>query len=306
LIRIVKYFASNRLDSLRTRTLRVSQPRVFNDPFEALPAFTTFQPPERQQQLVQYARAVLEESSPEDIETRYREQLSRLAPGVSPTSFPPAQSLIPKLRDRFGDLLKEYIDAIDVAARAAGGYAALQEDLNSMFGIVCFSGDPLSLLMWSHYADHHRGFVVEFDPTHPFFDQRAAPTDPIRWLRPVEYSPGRRSLMVPAIGQDDGHYQEEVITATFLTKAEEWRYDEEWRMVLPPKDAEVVGTDLGGSDVHVVAFPPAAVTGIILGARASDELVNACQSILGCPEWAHVPLRKAALSVDRYALVIEP
>lgn len=34
-------------------------------------------------------------------------------------------------------------------------------------GIACFSAKVDDLLMWSHYADGHRGFCLEFEGSYP-------------------------------------------------------------------------------------------------------------------------------------------
>src|ERR1035441_3397334 len=48
----------------------------------------------------------------------------------------------------------------------------LQEKVGLYYGIICFTERPDSLLMWGHYTDGHRGFVVEFDPEHELFSPR--------------------------------------------------------------------------------------------------------------------------------------
>jgi len=35
--------------------------------------------------------------------------------------------------------------------------------------LYCLTPDPCSTLMWSHYADNHRGICLEFDTTNPLF-----------------------------------------------------------------------------------------------------------------------------------------
>jgi Protein of unknown function (DUF2971) len=35
--------------------------------------------------------------------------------------------------------------------------------------IYCLTPDPTSILMWSHYADHHRGICLEFDVANALF-----------------------------------------------------------------------------------------------------------------------------------------
>ena|ERR1039457_990663 len=45
---------------------------------------------------------------------------------------------------------------------------SILERLNAQCGIVCFSDTPKESVLWSHYADKHRGVVLEvrfdFDP----------------------------------------------------------------------------------------------------------------------------------------------
>jgi|SRR5580658_5344823 hypothetical protein len=48
----------------------------------------------------------------------------------------------------------------------------LMSSFERRHGVLCLSEAPANLLMWAHYADSHRGFVVEFDPASPFFCQR--------------------------------------------------------------------------------------------------------------------------------------
>src|SRR5271154_115746 len=40
---------------------------------------------------------------------------------------------------------------------------------DSTFGILSLSKTPDNVLMWSHYAKSHCGFVIEFDSTHEYF-----------------------------------------------------------------------------------------------------------------------------------------
>ena len=38
-----------------------------------------------------------------------------------------------------------------------------KEDISDKYGIICFSNSYHSMLMWSHYADKHRGICLGFD-----------------------------------------------------------------------------------------------------------------------------------------------
>lgn len=55
------------------------------------------------------------------------------------------------------DFLESFFQSIHNAARE------LKESLRNNVRIICFSEDYLSMLMWSHYADNHKGFAIIYD-----------------------------------------------------------------------------------------------------------------------------------------------
>jgi len=40
---------------------------------------------------------------------------------------------------------------------------SMKEDYEEKIGVCCFSLDPKSILMWSHYSDNHKGVCLKFD-----------------------------------------------------------------------------------------------------------------------------------------------
>src|ERR1700730_6603753 len=55
------------------------------------------------------------------------------------------------------------------------------------FGILSLSEDSASDTMWEKYAGDGRGFLVEFDPSHSWFQQKVAENDDLRHLRRITY-----------------------------------------------------------------------------------------------------------------------
>lgn len=43
--------------------------------------------------------------------------------------------------------------------------------LISKVGVTCFSENPKEILMWSHYANNHKGFVAEFEILPPHYSE---------------------------------------------------------------------------------------------------------------------------------------
>ncbi|HTI69374.1 MAG TPA: DUF2971 domain-containing protein [Candidatus Limnocylindria bacterium] len=87
-----------------------------------------------------------------------------------------------------------------------------RREFSKEFGVVCFSETHRNNLMWSHYSDSHRGFAIEFDRRADFLKAL--------FLK-VEYS-DKRPCVVSS--------PDEQILAT---KSAEWRYEREWRLVMP-------------------------------------------------------------------------
>lgn len=93
-------------------------------------------------------------------------------------------------------------------------------DLHSRIGVLSLSRNPLNILMWSHYADHHRGFIVEL------LMETSAPGHLLDFVLPfqVTYSDERPSVTW------GGRFD---LERYFLTKAIQWSYEDEERVLTP-------------------------------------------------------------------------
>lgn len=107
----------------------------------------------------------------------------------------------------------------------------LIEGMRKTLKLACFSEVPDSLLMWAHYADSHRGYLVEYDMT-SLTHQRDL--DFARLLFPVVYGDDFSSLIgrwdfltKPETGSDI-HYP----IAAACHKASDWSYEREWRAII--------------------------------------------------------------------------
>lgn len=96
-----------------------------------------------------------------------------------------------------------------------------------------FSEDVASILMWSHYAENHKGFAVEYDP-HPYL----FPNPETLCLFPIIYSDKRydatqysyylifQFLQAPSINIDQLRQ-----FRLMLYKSTDWAYEREWRLI---------------------------------------------------------------------------
>lgn len=108
----------------------------------------------------------------------------------------------------------------------------LQDDgrgmvLHRIYRIVCFTTKPDNLPMWSHYASHHQGVCLEYDPA------RLSGTALQNFLFPVVYTPklpdGIEFLQSARQGSKPAGITG--ILPFLLHKLQDWAYEEEWRLL---------------------------------------------------------------------------
>lgn len=110
--------------------------------------------------------------------------------------------------------------------------ANVVQKLMGIFRIGCLSADHKNPLMWSHYADSHRGFCVEYDFGSP--DRATLSLLPL----PVVYSHDRP--LVPWYVAFN-NTPENIMAANkdillgLLTKDNSWEYEKEWRLLIDAK-----------------------------------------------------------------------
>lgn len=138
-------------------------------------------------------------------------------------------------------------------------------DTNNVFLSLSHKRD--NLLMWSHYADSHRGFVIGFDSESPFFKKCDGK---MFGLKDVIYSQMRPKI--PHKGLDSLNEKDlEVALADILfTKSTDWAYERETRLLAHPEIADITVTKPGTFDICLYKFPKECVREIIVGCRMSE------------------------------------
>jgi hypothetical protein len=288
---LYKYLGPERIDVVERLQIRFTQPGALNDPFELRP---------RLESLVPEAEALAHLSGmPEDFAPMLRQ-----AYGMLPEEH---RALLPF--DVAAKAFSSFIDSADGRSAVSAGLLtflrsmrdrapsicdSIYDALNRNIGILSLTEAATDLLMWAHYGDSHRGFLLGFDDKHPFFNQRRSENDECYFLRPVVYAdlPPVRSVLAL-----DGN-------TMFVTKGLKWAYEREWRMLAPLEDATRTLT-VGGDRVHLFSFPPAALEFIIIGARATPELQRSLEEILrSSSDRAAVRVSRAVLDRENQRVLI--
>lgn len=112
----------------------------------------------------------------------------------------------------------------------------LESTLKHVSTIACFSEDIHSVTMWSHYAQNHEGFALEYNMV-PLL------TEGDNRILPVIYGDERYDssalfawCIAKAIGLDVKNPDEFAHYKLMLHKATEWAYEKEWRVIQKQTD----------------------------------------------------------------------
>lgn len=278
-MRLFKYFASSRASILTKRLIRFTQPVVFNDPFEFLPCIKSIATD------LEY-RQTLEEAANKDFSELY-ESVGAAGLGISKEVF--FQQTNAALL-KFGPAAQQMLKALIPQAQKK-----LYDSFNEHIGVLCLSERNDDLLMWAHYADCHKGFVIEFDPESDFFNQRRGPADSLRHLRKVKYSHKRPAITLSETSEEE----------FFLTKSDHWKYEAEWRMMMALADFDEK-QERDDGDVYLFRFPASAIKSVVFGSKMPESLSDSIMRDVAFLEgYEHVDFFKASIHPTDYELTIE-
>ena len=272
-------------DNLKTDTVWMASPESYNDPYDC----ALLLPPDTLLRLIE-ASVV----DPFVAATKLEGIIPRAEIEKAKKSARPLESIAEHVQ-----LLGS--DAMDFWKSRAGSYSSAlarhaQETVSNIAALrklakLCsFSATSDSLLMWSHYANHHKGFCIEYDleplkPDHPFRHN----------LYPVVYSKHLYDLTPFAVGltaRDRQKFQPMLPLIGMLHKFEGWEYENEWRMVFEKPNL-----------MDDYAQPVPTPTRIFLGSRfdasESTKLLRVCEE-------KNIPISRMRLSNTSFELTAEP
>ena len=120
------------------------------------------------------------------------------------------------------------------------------EQAKNKFRVASLSADPTNFLLWSHYADGHKGVAIEIDFPRPHSD-----------LFEVVYTPFLSVF-------NDKLQTKEDMRHLFNGKTEEWGYEMEYRVIVPRKYFKL----------------PKPVTRVLLGPLVTSDQERTLASVL--------------------------
>lgn len=151
------------------------------------------------------------------------------------------------------------------------------------FGVFSVSKIFDSILMWSHYANHHKGLCVRFDcqKFRDFMESDCVKNDFIIYWNNVDYKK-ECPILNPYKKKDY-----EVYFNSLLVKSEEWKYESEFRLIL----CDYFNKSL--------ILPDGIIDQVILGCRISDEYEK---GLITISKKKNIELIQAVLNQNSFSL----
>lgn len=186
-------------ENLKTCKLGFNTPENFNDPFDTFPCYSI---DNRDNFTLNLTKKIL------DLKSQKNQFFNN---EISPENL---YNLIKDFSNENVIILQSNIDKSDM--------------YNSRYGITCFSKTANNILMWSHYANKHRGICLGFDIPEEcidFFDEKTISSTLKGKLFEINYTDKRYCWDILEEDQEN-------ISALLSSKHTDWAYEQECRIFL--------------------------------------------------------------------------
>ncbi|MGR4679090.1 DUF2971 domain-containing protein [Enterobacter hormaechei] len=119
-------------------------------------------------------------------------------------------------------------------------HLTFRSKINSDLASLCLSRSPLEVLMWSHYAQHHRGYVVGIDTELAgFHDENLCLITANEGG--IDYLDERDKSRV--IISDKNFKNKDIVKKVLFRKSQHWKYEKEVRIVIESDKLIPIGDD---------------------------------------------------------------
>tara|TARA_R110000850_G_scaffold83276_4_gene178783 strand:- start:10928 stop:12109 length:1182 start_codon:yes stop_codon:yes gene_type:complete len=225
------------LSNIHNNTIYLSEPKSFNDPFDCTlnSDYEIFQ----EKYIIKRLKEddlIDDHDSERKISLREYESLL-LAISSKTLNFDTVFTSIKLTKPT-----KLYLILNRIQVDATNAYKAALKYLSSIeIGISSFSSfkneDELleNTTMWSHYADHHRGFCIEYELDFDILkykNETKCSLYPITYTKKIPIIPATELLILDYNQPKINNKISKAILRTFTTKSPFWRYEKEWRIIL--------------------------------------------------------------------------
>jgi len=249
---LYKYLKYERKELFETGLIRFTQPKYFNDPFEALPFVENILSPEFVSEIIpvlsnkKQVDIITNELNNQDTKNTFKELYLTFQRSNSTEQE--------KIKKRLLGISKDDLSKV------------MQSYWSDQIGILSLSEENDNLTMWSHYADEHEGFVVGFNPIKNITDIKTQ----FIHLKKIHYSCKRPNLSLFGLEQKTSERNKQWLKAFFLTKSKDWSYENEWRQVNMLKYANNIKDNNFGL-IYLFKYNIESIESVLLGCNMLPE-----------------------------------
>jgi hypothetical protein len=245
-------------DSLTNQRFHFSNPQNFNDPWDCCPWFDPT------------------EVSDPSCRAKWVRFLEPLVQNLPPAEQEALKTLGTKWQENSDFLIKTIWNMT----------ASTQQILAEHWRIYCLTPHPDSTLMWSHYADKHKGICLEFD----------AGENAIGSAFQVVYKDSLPVLGAYSLSDSDA------VAQILLNKSSDWAYEHEYRVLARDSQADSVPPKfLAITDSDFLSLQHSALTAVIAGCSAELDAIKT----LVREHAPAVQVKRAVRARHKYSISIE-
>ncbi|MEM6845790.1 MAG: DUF2971 domain-containing protein [Bacteroidota bacterium] len=304
-MRLFKYLAPERIDVLKNRCIRFSQAKYLNDPFEWLPFVKRFMTETATENFYRmHIEPQVKEISDrklniDDIPEEYRDKIPKeTLDKVFELTVGQGLSLLPQFHPE--NLAKMLFSGtseqfnLDISK-------TLKNSWNKYFGVLSLTQTNDNIPMWSHYAQNHEGFLIEFNPQNEFFTCSQNESSIGKTIGEVKYTNCRREVHLVKEGDSENDIIKRIADEVFFTKSIHWSGEQEIRVVdkLSNHDRKI---EINDQEIFLFSFKPKAILAVYLGVNIAEKTKVDIGNLLDSELFQHVKLFQGELDLKEYKI----
>ena len=162
----------------------------------------------------------------------------------------------------------------------------MKEVMDKTYRVGCLCTDYKNRLMWSHYADGHKGFCIEYDFSVPCKERSELLVLPVVYSRERPKFPWRVAFATDKNSDAVKNDSARAMILSLVTKDDAWQYEDEWRIIT-----------LQSSGIENVKMPP--ISCIYIGALCPEAHRT---MLLEIAQMHNIPVKQMTIDRGEYTL----
>ncbi len=304
-MRLFKYLAPDRIDILKNGYIRFSQAKYLNDPFEWLPFVKRLMTEAAAKNFYsEHMKSEIKEITDrklniDDIPEEYRGKIPKdTLDQVFEWTVGDGLSLFPQFHPE--NLSKMLFSGTSEQFKINIS-EALKNSWNKYFGVLSLTQTNDNIPMWSHYAQNHEGFLIEFDPQNEFFTCSQSESSIEKTIGEVKYTNHRREVNLMEEGDTESDIIKRIADEVFYTKSILWSSEQEIRIVdkLSNHDKKI---EIDDQEIFLFSFKPTAILAVYLGVNIAEKTKAEIKNLLDFELFHHVKIFQGELDLKEYKI----